>query len=99
MEGYNGYANYETWNVALWIGNDQGSYEYYGELAERIVRRHRDDRNEAVAALADVIKNEHTETVDNLNLQGFASDILTTALGRVDWREVAEGIIDEHWEE
>ena len=23
---YNGFANYETWNVALWLGNDESMY-------------------------------------------------------------------------
>ena len=26
-QSYNGWTNYETWNVALWLGNDECLYE------------------------------------------------------------------------
>ena len=31
---YNGWANYETWNVALWLGNDEGMYNMARGWAE-----------------------------------------------------------------
>lgn len=41
-KGYNGWTNYETWNVALWIQNDQSFYA---------TARQCDDYEEFVSAL------------------------------------------------
>lgn len=31
---YNGWTNYETWNVALWINNDDGLYDIARETGD-----------------------------------------------------------------
>jgi hypothetical protein len=39
---YNGWTNYETWLVKLWIDNDEGSYHYWTERAREVYERFAD---------------------------------------------------------
>ena len=57
---YNGWENYETWNVALWIGNDEGLYD----IAQRC-----DDYQDFVDSIEGLI----TKTPDGVS---FTSDEL-----------------------
>ena len=98
-EKYNGWTNYETWLVKLWMDNDQGSYNYWQEIAQEIYNEARADANFtkeecAQLALADQLKNEHEENAPT-STTGVYSDLMTGALGRVDWHEIARAVIDD----
>lgn len=51
---YNGYTNYETWNVCLWIGNDEGLYHFASDCCD-------------YAEFVEAMREEGcTETLDNV---------------------------------
>jgi hypothetical protein len=99
---YNGWTNYETWNVALWIGNE-GSSRYWAEQAEHAWKEAEATstwtrEESAVFALADSLKAEFEEGKENLLETAKAectvwADLLGAALSEVNWREIAEHYI------
>lgn len=92
---YNGYTNYETWAVALWIDNEQGSQEYWqcvaAELSSSDSPGYIADENTQRCRLADRLKDEHEEALPEL--QGFAADLLNAAVSEVDWYDIADNLI------
>lgn len=44
---YNGHKNWNHWNVALWLGNDEGLYN----LARDCIRQNRHNRNAAAESM------------------------------------------------
>jgi hypothetical protein len=93
---YNGWTNYETWCVNLWIGNDQGSEEQARELTLDAVKRH--GKDDAPWHLADEFKGWITDEAPDLGATLYA-DLLGAALSEVDWVEIAEGYLDAYAEE
>ena len=92
---YEGWSNYETWAVKLWMDNEEPSYRYWREVAEEIISREPETHRSYV--LATRLKDEHEEALPEL--QGFAADLLNAAFGEVDWYEIAEDLLDEVKEE
>jgi len=98
---YNGWTNYETWNVALWIDNDHGSYSYWRGVMQEIYDDETDEDDshteridEAAIMLADRLKDEINEGAPDLGASCY-SDLLGAALSEVNWDEIARNWLDE----
>ena len=98
-QGYNGWKNYPTWAVNLWLNNDEGLYRYSLELAGRTVEeievREPFTRDEAIRyEMAETFKNFVTDDLAPDLGASFAADLLGYALESVDWYEIADAWIE-----
>ncbi|MEA1997712.1 MAG: hypothetical protein U9N61_00090 [Euryarchaeota archaeon] len=91
-EGYNGWTNYETWDVALWINNDQGTQEHFHELTREVIKE--SDKDTQIAELAEVLQDQIDEDAPELEASMY-SDLLTSAISTVDYYELAESLIND----
>ena len=103
--GYQGWPNYETWCVHLWLSNDEGTYRYCRALAAECRAEAPNDQRvtDGVWPEADATKfllsDRLKEFVTDLNpLSDEATmfaDLMNAVLSEVDWHEVAEAFLEE----
>lgn len=98
-EGYNGWKNYETWCVKLWMDNDEATYSANRERAQAAwnnaeATSYSTREQQARIDLADTLKDAAEEAAPDLGASVWA-DLLNAALGEVDWFEIAENLLSE----
>ena len=94
---HNGWTNYETWAVNLWLDNEEGTHDYWREQAQSqwnlATPTSYSTREEvAIQCLAEVLKDEHDEA--RPEMPGVYGDLLGAALEEVNWREIAVHFMD-----
>ena len=100
----NGWTNYETWLVNLWMDNEQGSQEFFRETAkaiyDEVIPNPGFTREETARfRLADWLEDHHEENRPEMPTCGLYYDLLSGALGAVNWDEIARHHIDAALEE
>ena len=95
IDTYNGWSNYPTWCWKLWIDNDEGSYEYWREQTEDCIESSYDDDDAANCLRAQLESDADDRQAESAGNAGPICDILSWAMGAIDWREIADSMIED----
>jgi len=81
-EKYNGWANYETWNVALWYNNDEAIYKKLSRFIRSVEPEEINDETAAEIVIGIFENFGLKKTSDGVELKSKA----------INWFEIAEDL-------
>lgn len=91
---YNGYTNYETYCLSLWIDNDRDTQKWYNNTAYEymITQGNTDD---TLYDLANTIKDEIEDLAnEQIPTNNMFKDLLNSAIENINWKEIASDLIE-----
>lgn len=97
---HNGWSNYETWNVKLWIDNDQHTHNYWLDQARKFYKYANKGHSitkfdQAKYDLADTLKGSFEEELaDCMPGASCFTGLLNAALSQVNWDEIANSFLE-----
>lgn len=90
-EKYQGYSNRETWLMSIWLDNDEDTYSHWRDRTWAILKSLDCDRKlELSRELEEWCKRQQPQLES-----GLYSDLLTTAVSRIEWSEVAKRLLTD----
>lgn len=100
---YQGWQNYETWAIALWLDNEEANYVMVRDWVTELRGAEPEQVKEGIWTAEEALKFNLADRIqeffeDNNPLADEAtvySDLMHAALSEVDWHEVAEHYIDK----
>jgi len=91
---YNGWTNWETWIVNVWIDNDQKLHEHYRKMARAEISS---NKRSATFKLSVTLREQFDEWMPEV--EGVYLDLLSGAMREIDWVEIARHLIEGAEEE
>ncbi len=97
---YQGWSNYETWAVALWIDNDRAIYEQahsqFDELVSSLEATDVWSKEENIQfTFAEYLKGLVEDNNPLSDSSSMYTDLLNAAISEVDYDEIAQNYLDE----
>lgn len=84
---YNGWTNYETWNVTLWIDNDEGLYGFVRDGLEELLERNGND-------WTNISQTELKELVRDAFGSNKTPDGVSLLDPKIEWSEVSDMLLE-----
>ncbi len=94
-EKYNGWTNYETWSVGLWLTNDEGALMTANEIVQYGEPISESEGYDMAKALKTWVEDQAPKLPgynDECFPMGLFDQLIQAALSDVNWSEIVENL-------